>query len=183
MFHIRTLCDSHLTHLWRCTVGGIDGAQRRHQKLRLRRIEALVHFSRWLKEPDGFLFDHHNGAGARVAAGMGSPPTRRKYPEAAEFNPVSSALRRVDRAQDRADETLNITLVETRILRGDAVDKLGFDHRVVPPRGYRPRGMAVPDSGRVVRFVASICSRRQPQQFASIGVELPGLTARSQSLI
>jgi hypothetical protein len=103
------------------------------EKLWLRRIEALVHFSRWLKERDGFLFDHHNGAGARVAAGMGSPPTRRKYPEAAEFNAVSSAQRRVDRAQDRADETLNITLVETRILRGDAVDKFGSDHRVVPP--------------------------------------------------
>jgi hypothetical protein len=28
---------------------------------------------------------------------------------------------------------LDITLIEMRILRGDAVDKLGFDHRVVTP--------------------------------------------------
>ena len=111
------------------------------------------------------------------------PAGASKISEAAQFNAVSLAQRRFDRAQDRVDETLNITRVETRILRGDAVDKLGVDHRVVPPRGYRPHGMAVPDSGRVVRFVASICSRRQPQQFASIGVELPGLTARSQSFI
>jgi hypothetical protein len=76
MFHIRTLCDTPLTHLSRRTVaGGIDGAQRRHQKLGLRRIEALVHFPRWLKEGDGFLFDQHNGAGARVAAGIVPPDT------------------------------------------------------------------------------------------------------------
>jgi hypothetical protein len=106
-----------------------------------------VHFPRWLKERDGFLFDQHNGAGARVAAGMGFPLARRKYPEAAEFNAVSSAQRRVERAQDRVDETLNITLVEMRIPRGDAVDKLGSDHRVVPPRGYRPHGMTVQRSG------------------------------------
>jgi hypothetical protein len=104
------------------------------EKLLPRRIEPLVHFPRCLKERDGFLFDQHNGAGARVAAGMGSPLAPRKYPEAAEFNAVSSAQRRVDRAQDRVDETLDITLVETRILRGDAVDKLGFDHRVARTR-------------------------------------------------
>jgi len=44
-------------------------------------------------------------------------------------------------------------------------------------------GLAVPAPGRAVHVVASICSRRQPQQLASIGVELPGLTARSQPLI
>ena len=92
-----------------------------------------MHFPRGLKVRDGFLFDHHNGAGARVAAGIGSPLARRKYPEAAEFNAISSAQRRVDRAQDRLDETLDITRIETRILRGDAVDKLGSDHRVTPP--------------------------------------------------
>jgi hypothetical protein len=45
-----------------------------------------------------------------------------------------SPRRSLDRAQDRVDEILDITLVETRIVRGDAVDKLGFDHRVVPTR-------------------------------------------------
>jgi hypothetical protein len=106
-----------------------------------------VHFPRWPKERDGFLFDQHNGAGARVAAGMGSPLARRKYPEAAEFNAVSSAQRRVDPAQDRVDETLNITRVETRILRGDAVDKLGFDHRLGAPTSRSQVAACGPNHG------------------------------------
>jgi hypothetical protein len=49
---------------------------------------------------------------------------------AASLNRLPPGL---DRAQDRVDEMLDITRVETRILRGDAADKLGFDHRVVTP--------------------------------------------------
>jgi hypothetical protein len=44
-----------------------------------------------------------------------APRWRVENTEAAEFDAVSSAQRRVDGAQDRVDETLNITLVETRI--------------------------------------------------------------------
>jgi hypothetical protein len=76
------------------------------------------------------LFDRHNGAGAGVAAGTGTPFPDRKRPEAANFDPVSPAQRFVDRAHDRIDETLNITPIEMRILRSDVSNKLGFDHRV-----------------------------------------------------
>jgi hypothetical protein len=127
-----------------------------------------VHLPRWLKERNRFLFDQHNGTGARVAAGMGSSPAPRKYPEAAEFNAVSSAQRRVDRAQDRADETLNITLVETRILRGDAVDKLGFDHRVVPHAA-----LAQLESQLLVRMCQVLCCELgMVGAFCELGVDL-----------
>jgi hypothetical protein len=77
MFHIRTLCES-------------DSASHTFA-LRLQRIEALVHFLPGPEERDGFLFDRHSGAGGWVAAAIGAPLARRKYPEAAEFDPVSPA--------------------------------------------------------------------------------------------
>jgi hypothetical protein len=79
MFHIRTLCES-------------DSASRT-VALHLRCTEALVHFLPGPEERDGFLLDHHNGAGGRVAAGIGASLARRKYSEAAEFDPVSPAQR------------------------------------------------------------------------------------------
>jgi hypothetical protein len=92
-----------------------------------------VHFPPGPKEWDGLLSDRHSGAGARITAGIGSSFARRKHAEAADFDPVSAAQGRIDRAQYSLDETFYVALVEMRILRGDAVDELGFDHRVVPP--------------------------------------------------
>jgi hypothetical protein len=60
----------------------------------------------------------------------------------------------------------------TRRRPASAMTRRGFDAVHAGPR-----------AGRAVHVVASICSRRQPQHFASISVELPGLTARSQSRI
>ena len=98
MFHIRTLCGS-------------DSASHTFA-LRLQRIEALVHFLPGPEERDRFLFDRHSGAGGWAAAAIGAPLARRKYPEAAEFDPVSPAQCGLDRAQHRVDEILDITLAE-----------------------------------------------------------------------
>ena len=77
---------------------------------------------------------------------------------------------------------------EIPIFEPGLVDKLGFDHRVVPPRGYRPHGMAVPDSGALfvssrqfarggnpssLRVLASSCQGSPQQSIVHLGTSRP----------
>jgi hypothetical protein len=83
---------------------------------------------------DFFLVDRHNRAGARITAGSSPAGPERKHLEATQFHPCSSAQRLGDPIQDRVDEVLDITFIQMRVLRRDAINKIGFDHRR-PPAG------------------------------------------------
>src|SRR5262245_27745712 len=96
-------------------------------------VEPLAHFLAGLEERHRFLVDRHMRAGARIASGAGRPVLDRKRPEAAQLDAVAARHRGDDLAQDGVDDVLHVALVEMRILRGDALDKLGFDHRCRRP--------------------------------------------------
>jgi hypothetical protein len=92
------------------------------RRSRLRSIEALAHFLPALEERHGFLIDWDNGAAARIASGAGPSAPDRKYPKAANFNPVATRQRRHDLAKDRTDDVLDIPQVEMWILRRNALN-------------------------------------------------------------
>jgi hypothetical protein len=72
-------------------------------------------------------------ASARIAPSAGWAVLDRKGPEPAQFDPISPRQRGSNRVQNTVDDVFDVTLVEMRILRGDALDQCGFDHSFGPP--------------------------------------------------
>ena len=69
------------------------------------------------------------GAGTGIAAGAGRPVFDRKRAKSPQFNPVAARQRGNDLIEDRVDDVLDIPLVQMRVVLGDTLNKLGFDHR------------------------------------------------------
>src|SRR5260370_82150 len=91
-------------------------------------VEPLAHFLTGLEERHRLLVDRDMGAGARITPGTGRAMLHRERPEAAQLDPVAARHGGDDLAQDGVDDVLHVTLVEVRVLRGDALHQLGFDH-------------------------------------------------------
>jgi hypothetical protein len=92
-------------------------------------VQALAHFLARLEKRDALLIDRHMRAGARIAAGAGGTMLHRKRTESAELDPVAPRQRSDDLIENRVHNILDIPLVEMRVVLGDALNKLGFDHR------------------------------------------------------
>src|SRR5215471_9812900 len=78
-------------------------------------------------------------AGARIAAGAGRSVLDREGAETAQLDPVAARERVDDLAEDRVDDVLDIALIKMRILRGDALNQFGLDHRHCRPHERPPR--------------------------------------------
>jgi hypothetical protein len=83
------------------------------------------------EERDALQLHRNLRTGARIAPGARGAVLRRKDPEPAQFNPISPRQRGSNRVQNTVDDVFDVSLVEMRILRGDALDQFGFDE--LPP--------------------------------------------------
>src|SRR4051794_7421433 len=92
-------------------------------------IEPFPHFLTGLEERYAFLVDRHMRAGPRIAAGTRRTMLHRKRTKAAQLDAVTARKSSDDLVEDRIDDVLDIPLVEMRVVLGDTLNKLGFDHR------------------------------------------------------
>jgi hypothetical protein len=92
-------------------------------------IEAFAHFLAGLEERHALLIDGHMGAGARIAPRARRAMLDRESAEAAQLDAVAARQRCDDFIENRVYDVLDIPLVEVRVVLGDALNKLGFDHR------------------------------------------------------
>src|SRR5262249_46319543 len=92
-------------------------------------VEPLAHFLAGLEERHRLLLHRHVGAGPGVAPGAGRAVLDRESAEAAQLDAIAARHRRDDLAENGVDDVLHVALVEMRVLRGNALDELGFDHR------------------------------------------------------
>src|ERR1700728_654359 len=95
---------------------------------RARVVKPLAHFLARLEERHALLIDGDMGAGARIAAGTRRTPFHRERAEAAELHAVTACHRRDDLSKDGVDDLLHVTLIEVRIVFGNALYKFGLDH-------------------------------------------------------
>src|SRR5262245_22196710 len=102
-----------------------------------RTVEPLAHFLAGLEERHRLLLHRDVGAGARVASGPGRAILHGEGSEAAQLDAVAARHRGDDLAENGIDDVLDVALVEMRVLRGDALHELGFDHRCRPSLGER----------------------------------------------
>ena len=91
-------------------------------------IEPLAHFFTGLEVRRVLLLDRHVSAGARVAAGARWALLHRERTEAAQLDAVAARHCGNDLAQDGVDNVLDVALIKVRILLGDFLDQLRFDH-------------------------------------------------------
>src|ERR1043166_4504169 len=104
-----------------------------------RAAEPLAHFLAGLEEWHALAIDRNVGAGARVAAGACGPMLDRKGAEAPQLHPVAARERVDDFAEDRVDDVLHVALIGVRVLRRDALNEFGLDHRQCRPHERLPR--------------------------------------------
>src|SRR5688572_8720184 len=97
-----------------------------------RAIEPLAHFLPGLEERHRLLADRHMRTGARIASGTRGSVLDRKRSEAAQLDTVPARHGGDDLAEDGVDDVLDVALVEVRVRSGDALHKLGLDHRTPP---------------------------------------------------
>src|SRR5262245_55134704 len=102
-----------------------------------RAVEAFAHFLAGLEERHRLLLHRDVGAGARIAPGPGRTILDGERSEAAQLDAVAARHRGDDLAKNGIDDVLDVALVEMRVLRGDALHELGFDHRCRPSLGER----------------------------------------------
>src|SRR5262249_888167 len=105
----------------------------------VRAVEPLAHLFAGLEERDRLRVDRNMGAGARIASGAGGAVLHRKGAEAAQLDTVAARHGSDDLVENCVDDVLHVALVEMRILRSDALHKLGFDHRASHPCVDKPR--------------------------------------------
>src|SRR4029077_10303863 len=97
-----------------------------------RTVEPLAHFLAGLEERHRFLLHRDVGTGARIASSPSRAIFDGESSEAAQLNAVAARHRGDDLAENGIDDVLDVALVEMRVLRGDALHELGFDHRCRP---------------------------------------------------
>src|SRR5262245_18190983 len=102
-----------------------------------RAVEPLAHFLAGLEERHRLLLTRGVGAGARIASAPGRTILDGESSEAAQLDAVAPRHRGDDLAENGVDDVLDVALVEMRVLRGDALHELGFDHRCRPSLGER----------------------------------------------
>src|SRR5712671_366180 len=92
-------------------------------------IEPFAHFLAGLEERHALLIDRHMGAGARIAPRARRTMLDRESAKAAQLDAVAARQRSDDLIENRVHDVLDIPLIEVRVVLGDALNKLGFDHR------------------------------------------------------
>jgi hypothetical protein len=105
-----------------------SGKRRFGSRRRLRPVEAFAHFLAGLEERHAFAVDRHMLARSRIAAGPGGAILDGESAESAQLHPVAAGERGDDLAEDRVHDVLDVALVEMRVLRGYALNKLRLDH-------------------------------------------------------
>ena len=77
-------------------------------------------------------------AGTRIAPRARRAMLDRESAESAQLDTVAARQGSHDLIEDRVHNILHIPLIEMRVVLGDALNKLGFDHRYWDPRscGY-----------------------------------------------
>src|SRR2546423_9334505 len=78
-------------------------------------------------------------AGARIAAGARRAVLDREGAEAAQFDAIAARERGGDLAEHGVHDILDVALIEVRVLPGDTLNELGFDHRSRRPLLTRGR--------------------------------------------
>src|ERR1700689_5544586 len=86
-------------------------------------------------------------AGARIAPRPGRPLLHREGAEAAQLDPIAARHGGDDLAEDGVDDVLDVTLIEMRILGGNALNEFGLDHGSPAKRCFSPQ-FAIPGCQR-----------------------------------
>jgi hypothetical protein len=92
-------------------------------------VETLANFLSCFEKRNGLAIHRHIGACAWVTANPRLTILDRESPEAAQLDAVATGERCNDLVEDRVDDSLDITLIEVRVLYSDTLDELGLDHR------------------------------------------------------
>src|SRR5450631_3387567 len=100
-------------------------------------VQPFTHFLAGLEKRHALLIDRHMGAGAGVSTGAGRTMLYRERTETAQLYPVAPRQRGNDLIEDRVDYILDIPLVKMRVVLGDTLNKLRFDHRNWDPADLR----------------------------------------------
>src|SRR5215468_4315428 len=77
-------------------------------------------------------------AGTRIAARTSWPVLDPEATETAQLNAVAARHRGSELAEDDIHDLLNVSLMEMRVLRRDALHELGFNHRSLVKSSRRP---------------------------------------------
>src|SRR5262249_21132197 len=96
-------------------------------------VEPLAHFLAGLEERDALLIDRHMGAGARIAPGACGAMLDRECTKTAQLHAVAARQGSDDLIENRVHDILDVPLVEVRVVLGNTLNKLGFDHRESGP--------------------------------------------------
>jgi hypothetical protein len=113
-----------------------------------------VHFPSGLEKRYALVTDRHVRSSPRVSSFVRWPVFHRKRAETTQLGPVAAGERCSDLAENSVDEFLDVTLVELRVLRDNALNEFRLDHLVMPwPRKEVVDDVTVNDQrGSLVNF-------------------------------
>ncbi len=91
-------------------------------------VQPFTHFLPRLEEGYTLLINRYMGAGAWITAGASRPVFHGESTKSAQLDPVAARQRGDDLIQDGIHDVLDVPLIKMRVVLGDTLNKLGFDH-------------------------------------------------------